>query len=110
MNLLLDRREDGELRGFVSLAFSVGNGLTVFEYLPDGAGWKNRGSVKLKGLKLDEALAFEVNVRGDELKVKVGGQLVLEETFDGRKLKGPWGIGTQTRTAGIWKIEKAPGL
>ncbi|MFT5286932.1 MAG: hypothetical protein ACI8TQ_003107 [Planctomycetota bacterium] len=110
MNLLLDRRKDGEFRGFVSLAFSVGNGLTLFEYLPDGAGWENRGSVKLEDLKLDEALTFEVLVRDDHLEVKVGGELVLEENFNGRKLEGPWGIGTQTNTAGIWKIEKAPGL
>ena len=110
MNFLLDRREAGPKRGLVSLAFAAGTGLTLFEYLPDSKGWVNLAFAKMETLVVGKQIEFELKVSGDELRISVEGEQVLKVIVTDRDLGGPWGLGAQSGTTGIWKLEKAQGL
>jgi len=110
LNFLIDRREAGPKRGFISLAFAAETGLTLFEYLPDSKGWVNLAFAKVETIVAGQQIEFEIKVSGDELRVSVDGESAIRVIVTDRDMGGPWGLGAQSGTTGIWKLEKAPGL
>ncbi|MEM9379021.1 MAG: hypothetical protein AAGB93_03650 [Planctomycetota bacterium] len=106
MNLLLGRGD----RGFVSVAFVAGFGITVFDYVSENNAWNQLASVEVAGVRTGEPFAFEARVKGRALTIRIGDEDVV--TIDDTKhdLRGPWGLGAQTRSVGAWRKLDAPGL
>lgn len=106
MNLLLGRGD----RGFVSVAFVAGFGVTVFDYVSEGSAWNQLASVESAAVRTGEPFAFEARVKGRALTIRIGGEDVV--TIDDTKhdLRGPWGLGAQTSSVGAWRRLEAPGL
>jgi len=102
LNLLLARSDDG----FISIAFSAGYGVTVFEYHADHAEdkqWERLGKARCVALKLNRWIRFRVEVEEDELRITLGKKLVLTKRLRGRPMRGPWGLGAQAGSAGMWR-------
>ncbi len=110
LNLLLDRRTEGLDRGLVSIAFVAGYGVTVFEYLPETKGWVKLTSHEVAGFVSGESIEFEVKVSGNKLSLSMAGAPVFTLKISGRELEGPWGLGAQSGTTGVWRLKRAPGL
>ena len=104
MNLLVGRSEDG----FFSLAFLEGGSVTLFEYLSQPGTWNKRGFADCADLRFSESVRFEVKVSKKRVTVVVNGVEVVSGEAETLDLDGPWGLGAQGKTAGIWKIEDAP--
>lgn len=101
LNLLLGRNKDG----FVSVAFTAGSGVTVFDYHARGRDnpWERLSSVKFDAVKLGGWTRFRVEVVDDELRIMLDGQLAVAQSLRGRSMRGPWGLGAQASAAGVWR-------
>ena len=106
MNVFLGRSE----QGFYSVAFSAGAGVTLFEFLSASDDWQRRGFAECEDLGPGEAFSFSVHVKGDEVQVSVNDRAVLSGEAQTLNLEGPWGLSAQARSAGTWKLDRAPGL
>ena len=98
MNALLDKAE----AGFVSVAMRSDGWLTVFEYESAGNAWNRRASVEHAGLRRQGPIAFRIRVEEGRLTVFVGDERALDVELAGRTLDGPWGLGAQAGTCGVW--------
>ena len=98
MNLLLARSDEG----FVSVAFNAGYGVTVFDYR--GGRWNRVARQEVSGVVEGTEFAFEVSVKNRNLKVEVDGERVVDIDID-RDLDGPFGLGAQASSAGVWTLE-----
>ncbi len=104
LNLLLGRSRSG----FVSVAFTAGYGVTVFEYHSRGDRFERLARQSV-GLAPDKPIRFRASyLASGELSVDVDGKQVLEVDLD-RDMRGPWGLGAQAGSAGVWQdVELAP--
>lgn len=99
LNLLLGRSDTG----FVSVAFVAGYGVTVFDYTAKGETWNRLGTAEVPHLVRDRACAVRAEVRKADIRVHVGGKVVLTVPRPARSLEGPFGLGAQRQTAGLWR-------
>lgn len=99
LNLLLGRNREG----FVSVAFTAGVGVTVFQYHGTENRWERLGSAESDLLKPDQWIRFRVDVGGDQLRVTLNKKPALTASLNGRSMLGPWGLGAQSGSAGIWR-------
>jgi hypothetical protein len=100
MNLLLARGEEG----FVSIAFTAGYGINVFDYRSAAGGtWTSLASVRCAEVVQGSPVAFEVRVQKRTLTVSVAGTILTSvEIPAAHEADGPYGVGAQRGTAGIW--------
>lgn len=103
MNVLLGLSEEG----FVSVSFSPG-AITIFEYLSQENRWVRRASVDNPSVKLNDPFGFEVRVAKDVVRAFVEGQELIATKIEELTLTGPWGLGAQSTSAGVWMLEQAP--
>ncbi len=106
MNLLLGRSD----QGFLSVAFTAGDGITLFEYLSKTNEWQRRGYVECAEVGSAEPFRFSATVEKNTVRIQVNGVVVVSGEMQTIPLDGPWGLGAQASSAGIWKLERAPGL
>ncbi len=106
MNLLVGKSEEG----FFSLAFVEGGSVTLFEYLSGPDQWHQRGFADCNDLQFSKSVAFEVKVSKKRVRLLVNGAELVSGEAETLDLDGPWGLGAQSESAGIWKIQAAPGL
>lgn len=106
MNLLLGRSD----QGFLSVAFTGGGGVNLFEYLSRTNEWQQRGVVNCKDVRLNEPFRFAAIVEGNSVRIQVNDVVVIAGEMQTIPLDGPWGLGAQADSAGTWKISEAPGL
>ncbi|GJM26127.1 MAG: hypothetical protein DHS20C16_25420 [Phycisphaerae bacterium] len=99
LNLLLRRNADG----FVSMAFVAGGSVTVFEYGSAKNTWDRLGSVRVESLAVDRWVPFEVKISKDTMQIKLDRKSVLSIPLDGKSMRGPWGLGAQSGSAGMWR-------
>lgn len=99
LNLLLGRNP----KGFVSVAFTAGADVTIFHYHAKENRWERLGSAKSNVLKLDRWIRFRAEVGGDQLRVTLGTRRTLTVSLNGRSMRGPWGLGAQSGSAGMWR-------
>jgi len=52
-----------------------------------------------------EPFRFEVRVSRSKVRVKVEGESVASARPQELDLSGPWGLGAQSRSTGLWKID-----
>lgn len=95
--------------GFHSVAFTAGYGVTLFAYESGSNRWTRLGTQEVPALKKGAPLDFAVAVDGDKVTVHLEGEEVLALHAKGLPLDGPWGLSAQQGSAGIWRIEEAPG-
>jgi hypothetical protein len=100
LNLLLDRQPG---QGFVTVALTAGWGVTVFEYRSAPEEWRRIGAAKCEELVAGEKVAVKVAVAGGRISVAIASKPVLEVDLSPRALSGPWGLGAQSGSAGIWR-------
>jgi hypothetical protein len=100
----------------VSVAFAVGEGVTVFAYDGDQRAadqWKKLVSAEAKQTTVGRSLPFRVECEPKDGKttvtVKIAGKVVTTATVE-RTLDGPWGLGAQSGTSGIWRGVRQVGL
>ncbi len=98
MNVLLDKSD----AGFLSVAIVAGYGATAFRYHAEGDRWERLGDGKAPGVNVGEKVSFEVRVAKKSLIVKIGGEDVLRVDLEAELSGGPWGLGAQAGSAGIW--------
>lgn len=98
LNLLLGRNVDG----FVSIAFDPVFGVTVFEYHAKDERWERRGGTTQNAPKLKRWVRFRIEIAGDQLRITLGRKLVVSVSLRGRSMRGPWGLGAQVGSAGVW--------
>jgi hypothetical protein len=98
MNLLLARSDSG----FISIALTAGWGVTVFHYASDGNRWNRIGAAEFEGLRAGVPLPFTVRAADGRIAVEIDDQLVLEVASP-VPLHGPWGVGAQSGSAGVWR-------
>lgn len=98
MNVLLAR--DGT--GFVSVALTAGWGVTVFRYESAANRWTRLASAESPALAVGRAVAFEVAASGRHFRVSLDGAAVVEGDAP-EPLAGPWGVGAQAGSAGLWR-------
>lgn len=98
MNVLLDKTK----RGFVSIALRADGWLTLFEYDASRDHWNRRGSVEHAALKQKGPVAFLVRVESSRLSVFLEGQEAISVDLPDRTMDGPWGLGAQAGTCGVW--------
>jgi len=98
MNLLLDRSDTGLL----SVALTADFGVTLFEYTSKTKAWNNIQAVKHADVVVGKPFQVSVKVAGGTVRVSINGAEVVSGTFPARKLSGPYGLGAQAGTAGIW--------
>lgn len=101
MNLLLGRGDEG----FFSVAFTAGAGVTLFEYLSEGSRWERRAFAECADVVVGEPFRFEVRVSRSKVRVKIEGESVASARPQELDLSGPWGLGAQSRSTGLWKID-----
>ncbi|MEE9126382.1 MAG: hypothetical protein V3U11_04525, partial [Planctomycetota bacterium] len=65
--------------------------------------WKQLGTKAMGALDMNQQHAFQVTVGGGKMAVQIRGKMVLTCGVDGRDMKGPWGLGAQAGSAGIWQ-------
>ncbi|MEM9803062.1 MAG: hypothetical protein AAGA20_22260, partial [Planctomycetota bacterium] len=106
MNLLLGRGD----RGFVSIALVGGFGVTVFDYVSASNDWNQLANVEVDGVQVGQPFSFEVEVKGSALTIRIDGEEVVEIDDAKHDLRGPWGLGAQSSSAGVWRKLRAPGL
>ncbi len=106
MNLFLGRNE----KGFLSIAFTAGQGVNLFEFLSETNDWQNRGFAECKDLRTLEAFRFKVSVDGKDVSLEVNGKPLLSGAVQTISLEGPWGLSAQSGSTGKWVLKKAPGL
>jgi hypothetical protein len=99
LNLLLGRNRDG----FVSVAFVAGGRVTVFDYHAKENRWEGLGSAESDLLAHDRWIDFRVEVRGDHVQVALEKTPIITVPLNGRLMRGPWGLGAQNGSAGIWR-------
>lgn len=99
LNLLLGRN----LEGFVSIAFTAGRGVTIFHYHAKENRWERLGRAESDVLELDRWIRFRVEVGGDHVRVTLDKTSTLAVSLDGRSMRGPWGLGAQSGSAGLWR-------
>lgn len=99
MNLLLDHTKTG----MITVAFRADGWVTVFHFKRETKEWKRLGNKAIGALDQKRDHAFEVAVHDGKLEVSLKGKVVLTCGTDGRDMKGPWGLGAQAGSAGIWK-------
>lgn len=98
MNVLLDHTP----AGFVSVALRTDGWLTVFDYDAKGSAWRRLGSTEHDALRTPGRVAFRIRVARGRLQVLLGGQEALDVDVSGRAMDGPWGLGAQAGTCGLW--------
>jgi hypothetical protein len=98
MNALLDHTESG----FVSVAMRSDGWITVFEYESADDRWNRRGAVEHARLKTQGPVAFRVRVEEERVTVFVEDEEALVVELAGRAMDGPWGLGAQWGTCGLW--------
>lgn len=98
MNILLDKTD----AGFVSVAMRTDGWITVFEYESDGSRWNRRGAVEHAALKRAGPVSFRIRVQNERVTVIVGDEEALVVELAGRTMDGPWGLGAQWGTCGVW--------
>jgi hypothetical protein len=97
MNVLLARRE----RGFVSVAFRAGDGVTVFRFHAAADRWQRLGRSTAVVPEVGRRHAFRIRVRPDEIEIRLdGGEPLRVRTGS---VSGPWGLGVQAGGGGIWR-------
>lgn len=98
MNILLARSADG----FVSVAFVGNGGVGIMLYDRKNKSWKTLASGKSKMLKTGKKTRFQVQVDGTRVNVFIRKRLVVKVELNGVDFSGPWGVGVQAESAGIW--------
>ena len=98
MNVLLG----GSPSGCISVAFVAGYGITVFNYHAENNHWQRLGSETVAGINMGEKFSFEIKVRKDQLSVRIEDQEPIRFKLDNISINGPWGLGAQAGSAGIW--------
>ncbi len=99
LNLLLGRQSDG----FFSIAIVAGGGLTAFEYKSADNNWNRLGYAPVDTLKLDRWVRFRVEVTKDKMQVVMDEKPALSCPLGSRPARGPWGLGAQAGSAGMWR-------
>jgi len=98
MNVLLDRTANG----FVSVAFTAGWGVTLFLYDSGTNKWAKVAAAECDRLPIGRMVDLLIEVDGTAIRVSIAGELVLESDLPGRQMDGPWGLGAEHDSAGIW--------
>jgi hypothetical protein len=99
LNLLLGR----ESSGFVSVAFVAGYGVTIFRYQAKENRWERLGSAASDALQLDRWVRFSAKIGADQLRVSLDEKPALAVPLAGRSMRGPWGLGAQNGSVGVWR-------
>lgn len=76
--------------------------ITVFEYESADDRWNRRGAVEHARLKTQGPVAFRVRVEEERVTVFVEDEEALVVELAGRAMDGPWGLGAQWGTCGLW--------
>ena len=98
LNLLLGREESG----FVTVALSPGR-VDVFDYSIDDDRWTRLAESDRAQSSLGEPFGFRVRwTPGRELSVDIEGRQVVELETE-RSFAGPWGLGAQAGSSGLWR-------
>ena len=99
MNALLCRSE----AGFISVAFTAGYGINVFDYRAKGNQWNTLAKMELEAIRRGDPIPIELHVDDQTLRIHVAGKQVIEVTIPGAQdVLGAWGLGAQRGSAGIW--------
>lgn len=99
LNLLLGRN----VEGFVSIALVAGSGVTAFEYHAKENRWERLGSADCDLLEPDRWIRFHAEIVGDHLRVILDSTPTLTVSLRGRSMRGPWGLGAQNASVGMWR-------
>jgi hypothetical protein len=99
LNLLLGRN----LEGFVSIAFTAGDCVTIFHYHAKENRWERLGSTESDLLEHGRWIRFRAEVGGDRVRVTLDKTPTLSVSLNGRSMRGPWGLGAQRGSAGLWR-------
>lgn len=99
MNVLLDRTPEG----LVSVAMRSDGWVTVFEFDVASNRWTRRASFERESLRGLRGGAFSLRVRPGSLAVEIDDAPAVEVALPGRTMRGPWGLGTQAGTCGLWR-------
>lgn len=97
MNVLLARSETG----FISIALTAGWGVTVFHYSSSENRW-DRLAAQEAAIPMDKPVPFSVQATNGRIRVMIDGRQIVEAASP-VPLHGPWGIGAQSGSAGIWQ-------
>jgi len=97
LNVLLDEGPDG----FVSVALHGAGRVTVFAYARATDSWEKLGAAPAP-IEVGKAVECAVGLDGEWLVVEIDGREVLRVEVAGRSWDGPWGIGAQKGTVGLW--------
>lgn len=98
MNVLLDKTD----AGFVSVALRADGWLTVFDYDAKTDRWNRLGSTRHEALRAKGRVPFLLRVGEGRLAVFLEGEEALAVDVSGRAMDGPWGLGAQAGTCGLW--------
>ncbi|MBU0755542.1 MAG: hypothetical protein KJ645_10420 [Planctomycetes bacterium] len=99
MNVILGHNETG----FISVALGPHFGISVFDYNSQRENaWEKIHSKKIQGFELNQQKSFAISVNKDRLTIEFENQEPMEVSLRGRSMKGGWGLGVQTKSAGIW--------
>lgn len=100
MNFLLGRTDTG----FLSVAFTAGQGVTVFRYdNTQSDPWNRLAFGESKDLPTGADVPFGIEIEKNELAVYVSGKELVRTTLGGGSPLGTWGIGAQAGATGEWK-------
>jgi hypothetical protein len=110
MNLLLGRTIDAKGKShFINVAFVPGERISIFDYdegSPDSSSWKTLAVGKSPDTASGQPISFRVECAPESdstvVTVRVAGTAIAHATI-GRSLDGPWGLGAQGGSSGIWK-------
>ncbi len=113
MNLLLGKSD----AGFISVAFTAGYGLNVFDFNAKTNRWNRLASVKCPDLEHGKRVRFQVRIEGGKLLGAVGPAkhkrgVEFEVAIPAHHpMNGPWGVGAQKGTSGVWYgVKQEPGV
>jgi hypothetical protein len=100
MNFLLGRTP----KGFLSVAMNFGHGVSVFRF-ESGAKeeWRNLATAESRTMPIGKDVSFRLEANAAELVVFLDDQETLRAPLGGRSPVGPWGLGAQPKTTGVWK-------
>lgn len=105
MNVLLGRDDSG----LVIVALTAGFGINVFRFHVEGDRWEDLGKKQVGLVQVNRPIKFKIKVDGKKLRVELDGKLQLTCDVGDKDMTGPWGVGAQAGSAGIWRDVKWGG-
>ncbi|MDJ0975699.1 MAG: DUF1570 domain-containing protein [Planctomycetota bacterium] len=99
VNVLLGRDEE---QGFISVAYRVGSGVSVFRYDAAEDTWTRLAYEDAPSLATAKRHGFLVAVEAGTVTAWLDRQRIVSVDIEDHPLEGAWGLGVQAGGAGVW--------